>query len=94
MHLREPGQSGKESIETGTRAAAAGGFTAVACMPNTVPVVDTPAWVEWVLARARGAGYARVYPIAAVTQGQKGEQLAPLQAMARAGASLGAVTDL
>lgn len=86
VHLREPGQSGKESIETGTRAAAAGGFTAVACMPNTVPVVDTPAWVEWVLARARGAGYARVYPIAAVTQGQKGEQLAPLQAMARAGA--------
>ena len=86
VHLREPGQSGKETIETGTRAAAAGGFTAVACMPNTVPVVDTPAWVEWVLHRAKGAGYTRVYPIAAVTQGQKGEQLAPLQAMARAGA--------
>lgn len=86
VHLREPGQPGKETIETGTRAAAAGGFTAVACMPNTVPVVDTPAWVEWVKHHAMAAGHAHVYPIAAVTQGQKGEQLAPLQAMAKAGA--------
>ncbi len=85
VHLREPGQGAKETIETGTRAAAAGGFTSVACMPNTVPVVDTPAWVEWIRHRAEGAS-ARVLPIAAVTQGQKGEQLAPLQAMARAGA--------
>ena len=85
VHLREPGQSAKETIETGTRAAAAGGFTSVACMPNTVPVVDSPAWVEWVKHRAATA-YARVLPIAAVTQGQQGEQLAPLLAMARAGA--------
>jgi dihydroorotase len=85
VHLREPGQSAKETIETGTRAAAAGGFTSVACMPNTVPPVDSPAWVEWVLRRAQGA-FARVHPIAAVTQGQQGEQLAPLQAMAKAGA--------
>jgi dihydroorotase len=85
VHLREPGQAGKETIETGTRAAAAGGFTSVACMPNTNPVVDTPAWVEWVRHHAETA-WARVHPIAAVTQGQKGEQLAPLQAMARAGA--------
>jgi dihydroorotase len=86
VHLREPGQSAKETIETGTRAAAAGGFTAVACMPNTVPAVDSPAWVEWVRHRTGNAAAARVYPIAAVTVGQKGEQLAPLMAMARAGA--------
>lgn len=86
VHLREPGQSAKETIETGTRAAAAGGFTAVACMPNTNPPVDSPAWVEWVRHRARASAYAKVHPIAAVTQGQKGEQLAPLQAMAKAGA--------
>ncbi len=86
VHLREPGQSAKETIETGTRAAAAGGFTAVACMPNTNPPVDSPAWVGWVLHRAAGNAYARVHPIAAVTVGQEGEQLAPLQAIARAGA--------
>src|SRR5262249_25756497 len=86
VHLREPGQSAKETIETGTRAAAAGGLTAVACMPNTDPVVDTPAWVEWVRRRAEAAGHCSVLPIAAVTMGQKGEQLAPLEALARAGA--------
>jgi len=86
VHLREPGQSAKETIASGTRAAAAGGFTAVACMPNTAPPVDTQAWVEWVLHRAEAAGHCRVHPIAAVTAGQKGEQLAPLQAMAAAGA--------
>jgi dihydroorotase len=51
VHLREPGQSARETIETGTRAAAAGGFTSIACMPNTEPVVDTPAWVEWIRGR-------------------------------------------
>lgn len=86
VHLREPGQSSKETIATGTRAAAAGGFTAVACMPNTNPVVDNAAWVEWVLARAREAGHCRVHPIAAVTIGQKGEQLAEMHALAAAGA--------
>jgi len=86
VHLREPGQSGKETIETGTRAAAAGGFTTIACMPNTDPVVDTPAWVEWVRRRAEAAGHCEVLPIAAVTVGQKGEQLAPLEALAAAGA--------
>ncbi len=85
-HLREPGQSAKESIETGTRAAAAGGFTGIACMPNTDPVVDTAAWVEWVRRRGEAAGHCTVLPIAAVTVGQKGEQLAPLEALARAGA--------
>jgi dihydroorotase len=86
VHLREPGQSGKETIETGTRAAAAGGFTTIACMPNTDPVVDTPAWVEWVRRRAEAAGHCEVLPIAAVTVGQNGEQLAPLEALAAAGA--------
>lgn len=86
VHLREPGQSAKESIATGTRAAAAGGFTSVACMPNTEPVVDSAAWVEWVRRRAEEAGHCRVLPIAAVTVGQRGEQLAPLHALAAAGA--------
>ncbi|HUK62268.1 MAG TPA: dihydroorotase [Dongiaceae bacterium] len=86
VHLREPGQSLKETIATGTRAAAAGGFTSVCCMPNTEPVVDSAAWVEWVLARARESGRCRVHPIAAVTLGQKGEQLAQFLALRRAGA--------
>jgi dihydroorotase len=86
VHLREPGQSSKETIETGTRAAAAGGFTAIACMPNTAPVVDNPGWVAWVIARAREAGHCRVHPIGAVTVGQKGEQLAEMLAMREAGA--------
>ncbi|NOT33542.1 MAG: dihydroorotase [Candidatus Eisenbacteria bacterium] len=86
VHLREPGQTSKESIATGTRAAAAGGFTAVACMPNTNPVVDNVAWVRWVLERAAESGHCRVHPIAVVTLGQKGEQLAEMHALAAAGA--------
>jgi dihydroorotase len=86
VHLREPGQSIKETIASGTRAAAAGGFTAVCHMPNTEPVVDSSAWVEWVLARAREAGHCRVHPIAAVTMGQKGEQLTQAIALKKAGA--------
>ena len=86
VHLREPGQGSRETIETGTRAAAAGGFTAVACMPNTEPVVDNIAWVEWVRARARTVGRCRVHPIAAVTVGQKGEQLTEALALRGAGA--------
>ncbi|MBI1799957.1 MAG: dihydroorotase, partial [Candidatus Eisenbacteria bacterium] len=86
VHLREPGQSAKETIESGTRAAAAGGFTAVACMPNTDPVLDNPAWLGWVLNRARAKGHCRVHPIGAVTIGQKGETLAPAIALKKAGA--------
>ena len=55
--LREPGREDEETIETGARAAVAGGFTSIACMPNTEPVVDSPAWVEWVLSRAREADH-------------------------------------
>lgn len=86
VHLREPGQGSRETIESGTRAAAAGGFTAVACMPNTEPVVDNIAWVEWVRARARAVGRCRVHPIAAVTVGQKGERLTECLALKQAGA--------
>lgn len=86
VHLREPGQSVKETIATGTRAAAAGGFTSVCCMPNTEPVVDSSAWVEWVLSRAAEAGHCRVHPIAALTKGQQGQQLSSFIALAGAGA--------
>jgi dihydroorotase len=86
VHLREPGQSAKETIERGTRAAAAGGFTAVACMPNTEPVLDSSAWIEWVRARAEAAGWCRVHPIGAVTMGQKGEQLTEFSTLKAAGA--------
>ncbi|MDP9025267.1 MAG: amidohydrolase family protein, partial [Candidatus Eremiobacteraeota bacterium] len=68
VHLREPGQTHKETIATGSAAAVAGGFTAVACMPNTEPAVDSPALVLEVIRLARKAGLARVYPIAAVTR--------------------------
>jgi dihydroorotase len=87
VHLREPGQAAKETIERGTRAAAAGGFTAVACMPNTEPVLDSSAWIEWVRARAEAAGYCRVHPIGAVTMGQKGEQLTEFSSLKSAGAA-------
>jgi len=86
VHLREPGQGSRETIESGTAAAAAGGFTAVACMPNTEPVIDNIAWVEWVRARARAVGRCRVHPIAAVTIGQKGERLTEALALRQAGA--------
>ena len=86
VHLREPGQPSKETIASGSRAAAAGGFTAIACMPNTRPVVDSPAWVEWVIRRAAEAGLCRVHPIAALTVGQEGKALTELAALAEAGA--------
>ena len=73
VHLREPGQEWKETVETGVRAAAAGGFTAVACMPNTEPVNDSRSVTELILQLAREAGSARVYPIGCVTKGQRGE---------------------
>jgi len=84
-HLREPGQEYKEDIATGTRAAAAGGFTAVCAMPNTVPPNDCRAVTELIVQRARAAGVVRVYPIGAVTKGQKGEELAEMGEMKDAG---------
>ena len=85
VHLREPGQEHKETIATGTAAAVAGGFTAVACMPNTDPVNDQASITEFMIARAKDAGLARVYPIGAVTRGSKGEQLAEIGELKAAG---------
>ncbi|MBN1654491.1 MAG: dihydroorotase [Deltaproteobacteria bacterium] len=86
VHFREPGQEYKETIETGLRAAAAGGFTAVCTMPNTRPVNDTRAVTEMILARARQCGGPRLYPIAAITVGQKGDQLTEMADLCDAGA--------
>lgn len=85
-HLREPGQERKETIASGTRAAAAGGFTSVMPMPNTTPVADSPASILYVKDRARELGYAHVYPIGAITKGSKGVELAEMSAMADVGA--------
>jgi dihydroorotase len=90
VHLREPGQAYKETIATGTAAAAAGGFTSVAAMPNTTPVNDSPEVTRWMQAPERGA-QVRVFPIAAATRGSKGETLNDFAAMKAAGAV--AVTD-
>jgi dihydroorotase len=78
VHLREPGQEHKETIATGTASAVAGGFTAVACMPNTEPVNDQAGITQFILTKASEAGLARVYPIGAVSLGSRGEQLAEL----------------
>ncbi len=85
VHLREPGQEYKETVRTGTLAAAAGGFTAVACMANTDPVNDSRAVTELILTEANRHGYARVYPIGAVSKGLRGEELAEIGEMAKAG---------
>jgi len=90
VHLREPGQEYKETIETGTRAAAAGGFTAVACMPNTSPVNDCGPITRYILEKAQDCR-ARVYPVGAISKGSKGEGLAEFGEMRRAG--IVAVTD-
>ena len=85
VHLREPGYEYKETIETGVRAAAAGGFTAVACMANTNPVNDSGAVTALILERARAANLVRVHPIGAVSVGLKGERLAEIGEMREAG---------
>ena len=86
VHLREPGREDVETIATGARAAVAGGFTSVCAMPNTDPVTDNQAAVGFILGQARRAGFARVYPIGAVSLGQKGEQLAEIGELVAAGA--------
>src|SRR6266852_4419794 len=85
VHLREPGQEYKETVATGTRAAAAGGFTAVCCMANPNPVNDNGAVTDYILAKARVEGAVRVYAIGAVTRGLRGEELAELAELAEAG---------
>jgi len=86
VHLREPGHEYKETIESGCRAAAAGGFTSLACMPNTNPVNDNQAVTEYILDRARKSGCVNVYPVGAITAGLRGESLAPMGELKAAGA--------
>jgi dihydroorotase len=86
VHFREPGQTWKETIASGSRAAAHGGIAAVAAMPNTTPVVDTPELVQWVQQRGRAVGLTRVLPVGAITRHSQGQQLADLYRMWRAGA--------
>ncbi len=84
-HLREPGQESSETIETGTRAAARGGVTAVCCMPNTKPVNDNASVTRFILDRARAGASARVWPVGAASTGSRGEALAEIAAMKQAG---------
>ncbi len=91
VHLREPGAEHKETIATGARAAAAGGFTSICAMPNTDPPTDSPATVGFVAAAGKQAGFSRVYPVGAVSLGRKGEQLTEIGELVEAGAV--AITD-
>lgn len=85
VHLREPGFEYKEDIETGTRAAAAGGFTSVCCMPNTNPPIDSAPVVHYILEQAKKVGSARVFPIGAATKGMEGNQLTEMAELKAAG---------
>ena len=91
VHLREPGQEHKETVASGTASAVAGGFTAVACMPNTTPVNDDANVTAYILSKAAAANLARVYPIGAVSRGSKGELLADIAELKEAGCV--AITD-
>lgn len=86
VHLREPGMEEAETIRTGTLAAVQGGFTSVCCMPNTMPALDDDAMMEFVYTQAERTGACRVFPVGAVSKGRKGEELAEIMLMARAGA--------
>ncbi|MGE5329078.1 MAG: dihydroorotase [Deltaproteobacteria bacterium] len=90
-HLREPGYEYKESIETGVNSAAAGGFTSIACMPNTNPMIDNQVVVEFVKEKARRAGKVNVFPIGCITKGQNGLELAEIAEMKLAG--IAAISD-
>ena len=91
VHLREPGQSAKETISSGARCAAAGGFTSIVCMPNTAPSIDSPSVVTWVLEKAKAEACVNVFPTGAITKGLAGEELAPIGSMYKAG--IVALTD-
>jgi len=86
VHLREPGFEHAETIESGSRAAAAGGFTTICCMPNTMPVNDSATVTSYIIERARRHAIVNVFPIGAITKGSKGEELAAISSMAAAGA--------
>lgn len=85
VHLRDPGLEYKEDIVTGTRAAAAGGFTSVACMPNTKPVNDSKAVTSYIVATAKAEGFVNVFPVGSITQGSKGDALAEMGDLKEAG---------
>ena len=85
VHFREPGQSHKETIESGSRAAAMGGFTTVVCMPNTNPVADSPATIAWIQEKAEKTACVNVFCTGAITRGIAGEEMAPIGALAAAG---------
>lgn len=85
-HLREPGFEYKEDIETGTQSAAVGGFTSIACMPNTNPVIDNESVVKYIINRAKQDGFVNVYPIGSITKGQAGEELSEIGELKFAGA--------
>jgi len=91
VHLREPGQSHKETIASGTRAAAAGGFTSVVCMPNTFPPADNPSTIGWIQEKARQTAVVNVFCAGAITKGLMGQELAPIGSMASTGVV--AITD-
>ncbi len=86
VHLREPGQEYKETIETGSRAAVAGGFTSIACMPNTEPVNDCEAITRYILEKGRQANLVNIHPVGAITKGLNGKELAEIGEMVRTGA--------
>ncbi len=91
VHFREPGFAWKETIESGARAAAAGGFTTVVCMPNTSPVADSPSTIAWIKDRAAEVACVRVLPTGAISKNLAGEDLAPIGSLAQAGVV--AITD-
>ena len=91
VHLREPGFGHKETIESGARAAAAGGFTTIVCMPNTSPVADTPSTIAWIKERAVAAACLNVLPTGAISKNISGEELGPIGSLAQAGVV--AITD-
>ncbi|HET7285919.1 MAG TPA: amidohydrolase family protein, partial [Pyrinomonadaceae bacterium] len=83
VHLREPGFSHKETIESGARAAAAGGFTTIVCMPNTAPVPDNPGTIAWIKDRASTIACVNVLPTGAISKNLAGEELAPIGSLAQ-----------
>jgi dihydroorotase len=91
VHLREPGFGHKETIESGSRAAAAGGFTTVVCMPNTSPAADAPSTIAWIKDRAAAAGCVNIFPTGAISRNLDGDELAPIGSLAKAGVV--AITD-
>ena len=91
VHLREPGREDKETLETGCKAALAGGVTSLVCMPNVTPTADNQTVIEYILSRSQKLGLARVYPTGSITKGQNGAELADMNELKNTGAI--AVTD-